>query len=376
MPGGGRAHARRQGRLVDESAQLARVVSRVVALHEEAGDAVAHGDRKAADRRGEHRCPGRLRLYGDQAEGLAVGGHDEDGRGPEPVGELLLAHRRAEPYDIGDAEPGGELLQTLGFGEAAAARAADDRHDDPGAQLRALVEQDRHGPQQDVRGLEGLYAAREERDQGVLREAEAGAGGGAAVGGAEAVEVHAGVDHGDLGGVGRVVPDEFVGLLVGVGDEPVRGGDDLRLADHAGGGLGGVAVGQVGVLDLGHGVHGMHQGDAPALGGEPADVAGEPVVGVDEVVVAGAVAGPGLHHAVREGAQLGREVLLGEALVGPRVDVPDEDARGELDRGREPARRRPGEDLDLDVDRGQALGQLHDVDVHAAGVTGAGLVER
>ncbi len=99
-------------------------------------------------------------------------------------------------------------------------------------------------------------------------------------------------------------------------------------------------------------------------------------MGVDEVVVAGAVTGPGLHHAVREGAQLGREVLLGQALVGARVDVPDEDAGGQLDRGREAAGRGPGEDLDLDVDRGEPLGQLHDVDVHAAGVAGAWLVER
>jgi hypothetical protein len=193
---------------------------------------------------------------------------------------------------------------------------------------------------------------------------------------AEAVEVDAGVDDGDLGRVGGVVPYELVGLLGGVRDQPVGGRDDLGLADDPGGGLGGVAVGQVGVLDLGHGVHGVHQGDAPALGGEPADVAGEPVVGVHEVVVAGAVAGPGLHHAVGEGAQLGREVLLGQALVGAGVDVPDEDAGGELHGVREAAGGGPGEDLDLDVDRGEPLRELHDVDVHAAGVAGAGLVER
>ncbi len=204
----------------------------------------------------------------------------------------------------------------------------------------------------------------------------AGAGFGALGEGAEAVEVHAGVDDGDLGRVGGVVPDQLVGLLGGVGDQPVGGGDDLGLADDAGGGLGGVAVGQVGVLDLGHGVHGVHQGGAPALGGEPADVAGEPVVRVDQVVVAGAVTGPRLHHAVREGAQLGGEVLLRQALVGAGVDVADEDAGGELDGGRQAAGGRAREDLDLDVDRGEALREFHDVDVHAAGVAGAGLVER
>ncbi|CAM5453397.1 hypothetical protein SPURM210S_06586 [Streptomyces purpurascens] len=141
-------------------------------------------------------------------------------------------------------------------------------------------------------------------------------------------QVHAGVDHGELVQVGGVVLCQVVGLFGGVGDEAVGGGDDLGLADDAGGGLGAVAVGQVGVLDLGHGVHGVHQGDAPALGGEPADVAGEPVVGVDQVVVAGAVVGPCLHDAVGEGAQLGGEVLLVEALVGAGVDVPDQRRRG------------------------------------------------
>lgn len=99
-------------------------------------------------------------------------------------------------------------------------------------------------------------------------------------------------------------------------------------------------------------------------------------MGVDQVVVAGAVAGPGLHHAVREGAQLGGQVLLGEALVGARVDVPDEDAGGQLDGGRDGRGGRAREDLDLDVERGEALRELHDVDVHAAGVAGAGLVQR
>ncbi|GAA3096283.1 hypothetical protein GCM10020254_46880 [Streptomyces goshikiensis] len=225
-------------------------------------------------------------------------------------------------------------------------------------------------------GLQGLDAAGEEGDHRVLREAEPGAGGGAAVAGGEAVEVHAGVDDGHLRGVGLVVPYEFFRFLGGVGDEPVRGRDDLGLADDAGGGLGRVALGQRRVLDLGHGVHRVDERDAPALGGEPADVAGEPVVGVDEVVVAGAVSGPGLHHAVGEGAQLCRELLLGEALVRARVHVAHEDAGGELDHGGEAALGGPGEDLDLDVDRGEALGELHDVHVHAAGVAGAGLVQR
>lgn len=97
---------------------------------------------------------------------------------------------------------------------------------------------------------------------------------------------------------------------------------------------------------------------------------------VHEVVVAGPVACPGLHHPVREGTELGREVLLGEALVGACVDMADEDAGGQLDGRREAAGGGTREDLDLDVDRGEALRQLDDVDVHAARVAGARLVER
>lgn len=184
------------------------------------------------------------------------------------------------------------------------------------------------------------------------------------------------MDDGDLGRVGLVVAYEFVGLLGRVGDEAVGGADYLGLADDAGGGLGGVVVGERGVLDLGHRVHGVHQGDAPAFGGEPADMAGEPVVRVDQVVVAGAVARPCLHHTVREGAQLGREFLLRQPLVRARVDVPDQNTRGQLDLRGQGAGRGPGEDLHLDVLRGQPLRQLHDVDVHPARVTRAGLVQR
>jgi hypothetical protein len=115
---------------------------------------------------------------------------------------------------------------------------------------------------------------------------------------------------------------------------------------------------------------------APALGGVPADVAGEPVVGVDQVVVAAVVSGPGLPHAVREGAQVCGQVLLGQALVGSGGHVPYQDTGREFDAGRERGGGGPGEDLHLDVDGGEALGELDDVDVHPAGVAGAGLVQR
>ena len=115
----------------DVLAQHARVRDGIVALDQEAGLRVLHGDRQAADRGRQHRRTGRLRLDGHQPEGLAVRRHDQHGRRPEPVRELFLPDGRPEPYDIGDAEPRGQLLQALRLGEPAAARAADHRHDDP-----------------------------------------------------------------------------------------------------------------------------------------------------------------------------------------------------------------------------------------------------
>lgn len=96
---------------------------------------------------------------------------------------------------------------------------------------------------------------------------------------------------------------------------------------------------------------------------------------VHEVVVTGAVTGPGLHDAMGERAQLGGEVLLGEAFVGARVDVPDEDTGSQLDARRQCRGGGPREDLDLDVDRGEPLGEFDDVYVHPARVARAGLVQ-
>ena len=98
-------------------------------------------------------------------------------------------------------------------------------------------------------------------------------------------------------------------------------------------------------------------------------------MGVDEVVVAGPVSGPGLHHAVGEGAELRGQFLLGEAFVRARVDMPYEHTGRQFDGGREIAGGGAREDLDLDVDRGEPLGQLDDVDVHAARVARPRLVQ-
>ena len=177
-------------------------------------------------------------------------------------------------------------------------------------------------------------------------------------------------------GLGVVQLDQLARLDVGVGDQHVGGLDHLLLADQPGDGLGGVALGERGVLDLGHGVHRVHQRHAPAVAGQRADLPGEPVVRVDRVVVAGQVAGLGPHHLTGERAQLAGQLALGHPLERTRVDVADQDVVGDLHDRRQGRGRRAREDVHRDVAAGQLPGELDDVDVHAARVPGAGLVQR
>ena len=187
-------------------------------------------------------------------------------------------------------------------------------------------------------------------DERVLRQAEPCPRGGASVGGTEALQVDAGVDHGGTARIGVVVPDQLACLLGGVGDEAVGCPYYLRLADDAGGRLRSVAFCEGGVLHLGHGVHGVHQRYAPALCREPADVSREPVVGVDEVVVAGLVARLRAEDARGEGAEhrgqarrglreaVPPAVLVVEVVIGPdRLLVDDHgETVQHADRGRAP----------------------------------------
>jgi hypothetical protein len=194
--------------------------------------------------------------------------------------------------------------------------------------------------------------------------------------GYEDVEVDAGVDDVDPSGIGAVLLDQLGGLCRGVGDEPVGGVDDLLLADQAAERLGGVAGGQGGVLDLAHGVHGVHQRHSPPVTRDRTDLAGQPVVRVHEVVAAGCVDGFRTQHLADERAHLSRKVRLGQPLVRPRGDVAHEYAGVGLHHRWLVRRRGPGEHLDLDVLGGETAGELEDVDVHSTRVAGAGLVER
>ena len=157
------------------------------------------------------------------------------------------------------------------------------------------------------------------------------------------------------GGVGVVQLDQLARLLVGVGDQPVGGLDDLGLADLAAGRLGAChPSASVGVLDPRHRVHRVHQRHA-ASGRRPASRPGRRAS-------SGSGRGRTSPRAARASARItpaanahscpGRSCLA-QPLVRPGGDVAHDDPGRELDcSAGSPPRGRPGEDVDLDAARG------------------------
>ena len=83
-----------------------------------------------------------------------------------------------------------------------------------------------------------------------------------------------------------------------------------------------------------------------------------------------------LHHAAGEGGQLGGQIFFIQALVWPGDNINDAQMRLDVN---DFALARPGGagvDVYLDSPAGQLAGTVEDVDVHAAGVPGAGLFNR
>ncbi len=348
---------------------------RLVGVEEQPALAVGDDRRQAAHGGGDHGRPGGLGLGGDEAERLVVRRHGDHRRGGVPQRELGRRHRRHEADDVRDAEPIGQLGQRLGVLETGAGRSADDRDDQAGPEGRRLVEQQGHRAQQHVGRLERLEPTGEQDDVRVRRQVQATAR-LVGVARAEDGQVDTGLDDLDAAGVRVVQVDQLLGLDVGAGDEHVGRLDHLLLADDPRDGLGGVADRERVVLDLGHRVHGVHQRHAPAVTRERAHLAGEPVVGVHEVVVAERLGRLGAQHLAREHAQLRRQLALAQALEGAGMDVVHGDAVARGQHRLVPRGRRAGEDVDLDPGGGEPSRQLEDVDVQASGIAGAGLVER
>ena len=104
--------------------------------------------------------------------------------------------------------------------------------------------------------------------------------------------------------VGVVKRNQLSRFVFGVDDQSIRLVDHLLLADRAQWRLGRIAVGKCGVLHRGKRVRGVHQRHRPPIAGQPADLAGQPVVRMHDVVIAGLVGGFRAQHACRERTQL------------------------------------------------------------------------
>ena len=99
-----RAPADEQLAAGEDGADGLRVVPRVVAVDQHAGDAVPDGGAQAADGGRHDRSAAGLGLERDQPEGLVVTRDDGDVGGPVVLGEPLGRLGREEGDDVGDAE--------------------------------------------------------------------------------------------------------------------------------------------------------------------------------------------------------------------------------------------------------------------------------
>ena len=359
----------------DQPGKHARPHHRIVPVDQDAGEAVPDRGAQPADGGGDHRGPAGLSLERHQAERLRVRRHQHHGRGPVPVGQLGLRARRLVPDGAGDAELGREAVQAAGGADLRPARPAHEDHHQLVGQRRGGPQQLGRGAQHDVGTLQRLDPAGEDQHHRVGGQAEPTARGTGRAG-PEHRQVHARADRLHLPGPGAVQLDQLARLFCGVGDQPVGGRHDLALAADPDRGLGAVTAGQGQVLDLAQGVHGLDEGDPPPLRRDGRDLAGQPVVRVQQVVPAGREGGLGAQHPEGERADLAGQRVLVQFLERASHHVADQHARHQLHGGRRVAADGAGEDLHLDAAAGQLLGHLDHVDVEAARVTGARLVER
>jgi hypothetical protein len=146
--------------------------------------------------------------------------------------------------------------------------------------------------------------------------------------GAEAVEVDAEGDDGDLVFAGGVELAQGGCFLLGGADDAVGAAQDLGFGVDAQGRFV-LAVGGA-VLDLAEGVEHDDVGDAPEGLEAGADEAGEPVVGVDEVVGGGLGGGEGEQGFV-EGVEVAVQGFGREGRLGPGDEVDDAEVGGCLD---------------------------------------------
>ena len=285
--------ARRPGR-GEQAAEHPRPVVRVVPVDQHAADAVADGGDQAADRGGHHRRAAGLRLQRDQPERLVVRRHRDQVGGPveRRPGRRRSAAAGSAPRRRCRATRPARSARSAGPGRCRWARRRSPRSAARPARGRARAAR-RRARSSTSGALSGWIRPTNATTCPPLGQAEPAAGGSrprprAAGAGRNRSRSTPGSHHARPGpGRRRTGRSDRCAstrvLATSRSASATTCSSPITRALR----LGPVAGGELSVLDLGQGVRGVHQRHAPALLGQPADLAGQPVVRVDQVVVAG-----------------------------------------------------------------------------------------
>ena len=332
----------------------------------------ADGGGQATDRARHHRRAAGLRLDGHEPEGLAVGRDDDEVGGAVVVGQDLLADGRVEADHPAHAERPGQLVEALGVRETRPARPTDDRRRPAGRGAKGSAASISAAARTSTSGaLSGWIRPDEHQDDRVGRQADPLPCRGAVTGG-EAIEVDSRADDANAAGVGAVEVDELARprprCWPRAGRRPRRPGPRRCCASPA--------PGRRPRPERSSSPSPSCASSAPA--GRPTAPwrASRPVPTASSGCARGrsspARAGPrraGPRSSPRTAARAGPPSA--SPSYGPAATCRTSTPGASSTVGGQVPARRPREDLDLGAGSRQAAGELDDVDVHAAGVTGA-----
>ena len=286
-----------------------------------------------------------------------------------------LRARRLQPDQAGDAQVVRQPGQAVRVGPPGSARAADERERQGPGQCRVVADQLGGGAQHQVGRLERLHPAREHHDGPVGGQAEPRRA-SAAGPGRKTDRSTPGLTVQTLAGSAPYSPTSWSASSSVLATS--RSAVDTTSVSPRSRISGSAASPRASAAFFTRPSVCMDctSGTPQRCRATSADLAGEPVMRVHQVVPAGGVGGLRAQHLERELAQLGGQVGLVQLLERAGRDVPDQHAGHQLGDGRRIAGHRPGEDLDLHAAAGQPLGDLDHVDIQAPGVAGAWLFKR
>ena len=189
----------------------------------------------------------------------------------------------------------------------------------------------------------------------------------------EQAVVDPGGQHLDTVGIGAVERAQQAGLLTGGGQDQVGAADDVGLTLDPAGHL--VAGGHPAPLHQRQRVEGGHHRQRQLVLQAVGRLARQPVVGVEDLVVAPAP--PDLtEHRLGELVDEPGQALLGDGRGGPGRHIEHPEVGLDRDHPGLPRVLGPGVDVAGDAGPGQGRGQRPDVDVHPPAVTDARLGHR